>query len=105
MPSRTSSSAFSAAALFSVSWSTNSFANRRDAGRYSRFVAEYRTARHEHSRSRLHRQRGGSVVDATVAFDLHLCSYNSQPPDLIPAVGDGLLPAESPRPGHPVHYV
>src|ERR1700694_2065142 len=96
IPSWTSSRAFSAAARLSASCLLlNCFANSRDAGGDVGLVSEHRAARHQHGRARLHGQRRGLGVDATVDLDLDVWRHRPQPADLVRAADDDLLAAKA----------
>src|SRR5450759_2237638 len=102
MPSRTSSRAFSAAALLCASCSANGFSNRSNPRGDPLLVAEDGAPRDQHGGARFHYQRRGLGVDAAVDFDLDFGRHGPQAANLLGTVGDELLAPEARLDGHHV---
>src|ERR1700682_6288863 len=103
MPSCTSSSAFSAAALLSSS--DNGVSDRLDSCLDALLETKHRVARDQHCRAGADGKRGGSGVDAAIDLDLHVWIHRAQAADLLRAVRDELLAAEAGLHGHHVDHV
>src|SRR6266568_2828365 len=103
IPSWTSSRAFSAAACFRSS--VKSFAYGPDAGGDPALVAVDRITGDQYRRPCRHDQRRGPGIDASVDLDLDLRGHRAQTSDLLRAVRDEFLAAESGLHRHHVDQV
>src|SRR5712692_9238596 len=100
IPSWTSSRALAAAAYLSSS--VKSFTYRPDAGGHAALVAVDRFARDQRRGPGRDHEWCGLRVDASVDLDLDVRGQCAQPADLLRAVRDEFLPAES---GLDCHHV
>src|SRR5487761_1541545 len=94
MPSRTSSSAFSAAARLCSSCSDNGASDRPDPGGNPLLVAEHGAARDQDRGAGFDHQRRSPGIDAAVDLDFDLSGHCPHTTDLVRTLGDELLATE-----------